>query len=48
MTRPRRRVVLGLALFLLVVLAAGAWVGVRGMAARRHLNAARAEVPAPP
>ncbi len=37
---------LGTALFLLLLVAAGAWVGVRGLAARRHLAAARAEVPA--
>jgi hypothetical protein len=42
----RRRLLLVLGLFLLVVVAAGAWVGFRGMAARDHLNAARAEVPA--
>ena len=33
-------------LFLLLLVAAGAWVAVRGNAARRHLAAARAEVPA--
>ena len=37
---------LGLALFVLLLLACGAWLGVRGAAARRHLTAARAEVPA--
>lgn len=36
---------LGLALFVLLLFAVAAWVGVRGAAARRHLADARAQVP---
>ncbi|HVF04199.1 MAG TPA: DUF4012 domain-containing protein [Frankiaceae bacterium] len=43
--RGGRRIALALGLFLFVLVAAGAWVGVRGLAAKRHLTAARAEVP---
>jgi hypothetical protein len=39
----RRRLLLG---FVLLLVAACGWVTVRGLAARRHLEAARAEVPA--
>ncbi|WP_018504683.1 DUF4012 domain-containing protein [Parafrankia discariae] len=42
--RPDRRVVAGAALLLVVLLLAGTWIVVRGLLARSHLEAARAEI----